>query len=120
MLLAALFLQKTLALLPKLDYTLPLLKSSTVKLSSTSNYASYIHIILHNSSASKLSVRTTISPMSVLKLENKSLRYYSNKDFSKITTLSLNYGSLFNLAFSDFKVLSDNLKINLTLSKQAK
>lgn len=120
MLLAALFLQKTLTLLPKLDYTLPLPKSSTVKLSSTSSYASYIHIILHNSSNSKLSVRTTTNPMSVLRLENKLLYHYSSKDFSKVTTLSLNYGSLFNLAFSDFKVLSDNLKTNLILSKQAK
>jgi len=120
MLLTGLFLQKTLTLLPKLDYTLPLYKNSISKFPTTGNYNNNLHIILHNASAKKLLVRTTMIPTRVYELEGRLLGNYLNNDFSKINTLSLNYESLFNLDFNNFKVLSDNISTNLLLGKQAR
>ena len=120
MLLTGLFLQKTLTPLPKLDYTLPLYKNSISKFPTTGNYNNNLHIILHNASAKKLLVRTTMIPTRVYELEGGLLGNYLNNDFSKINTLSLNYESLFNLDFNNFKVLSDNISTNLLLGKQAR
>jgi hypothetical protein len=123
MLLAAFFLQKTLSLLPKLDYNLSthhLFRPTNNILKLSGIGGGNIHILIYENSNKTLTPRNTKTITSACGLENKLSQFYSTDNFSKVITVSLNYNMLFNLNFSDFKTVSDNIKKNLLLGKQAR
>lgn len=125
MLLAALFLHKTLVLLPKLDFALPNNAIShtgfgLLRLVNMRCISNNTHILLHGNSSKKLSIRGVRLTPQISTLENNLSSFYVNQRFSKVATLSLDYQTIFNLGFGDFKLVSANLKNNLLLGKQAR
>lgn len=122
-LLTALFLQKTLVLIPKLDYILPnynLTRYNSGVLRSYYGGNNDFHVLLHTNSVKNFLLRNTRPVMGVLKLEDNLSHFYSSDTFSKITTTKLNYEMLFGLSFGDFKIISANIKNNLLLGKQSR
>lgn len=123
-LLAALFLQRTLNLLPKLDYALPTYNlrnhNGGLLRSHHNSNGGNVHVLLHANSTKNFLIRNTKPAVSVFKLEGSLSHFYLSNTFSKITTTKLNYEMLFSLSFADFKIISSNIKNNLFLGKQSK
>lgn len=123
-LLAALFLQKTLVLLPRLDYILPTSNPTNYNSRLLRSYHGgnngSVHVLLHTNSVKNFLSRSTRLAIDVSKLEDNLSYFYSSNTFSKITTTKLNYEMLFGLSFADFKIISSNIKNNLLLGKQSR
>lgn len=124
--LSTLFLQKSLLLLPKLDYQMPPLLTSrrdyvvSLNLSNNDPVNKEIPLILYNNSRNEFLLKKQSRGFGMLQSESKLLSFYKNKEFSIMSTLSPNYLTFSNLDFMDYKSIISNVNNNLVLAKQSR
>ena len=123
--LPTLFLQKSLLLLPKLDYQVPLLSVgrqnyNTLNLVNTGFLRKETPLVLYNNSSNKFLLKNLCWGSKVSVSELDSLSFYRDKKFSGILTVSSNHLALSTLGFMDYKSVTSNISNNLSLAKQSR
>jgi hypothetical protein len=125
MVMPAFYLQKTLLLLPKLDYSLPIISYSNynnviLNLPNSDFVNKNTSVLLQSSSGNKITINNGGSALKTSERETNLLFRYRASEFSGVMESKLNYSTLFSLDLMNYKAIISNVNNNLELAKQSK